>query len=440
MATLKAAQHYSAIVIGAGHNGLVAANYLANSGHKVLVLERRYKVGGCAITEEIVPGFKFSRASYVYSLFRPQIIKDLDLHSFGLELLPRVPSSFTPTPEENGKYLLLGNDEASDLQEISKFSKKDAENYPKYNALMEKYSAAIRPLLDHAPPDLGLVFDRSASLSRQWDNFKDLMVFVQELSKLGTNLPGFIELLASPANKILDRWFESDILKATLGTDAIIGAMLAPSSPSSAYVLLHHVMCGVWCNVKGGMGGLTQALYQSALSRGVEIRTDCNVRKILTNNEKKPVAIGVELDNGDKLYSSVTLSNAAPYITFEKLLDTETKKKLPEEFNLAINTISHVSASCKINVALDKLPNFLCAPHTDPLNGGPHHRGTIHFETNPNQIEEAYLDGLNGEASKRPVIELTIPSVLDNTLAPPGKHVGLLFVQYVPYTLKNGKT
>ena len=440
---------YDAIVIGGGHNGLVAASYLARAGKRVGVFEKRHLVGGAAVTEEIIPGFKFSRASYVYSLFRPEIVKDLNLHKYGLTLLQRIPSSFTPHPRKDGLSLTLGGTIEEDIAEISKFSKKDAEAYPKYNALLERYSAALRPLLDMAPPDPALAMSSPFSFD-YFDNMKDSLTTASHLGGLGSELPGFFEFLTSPATKILDRWFESEELKATLATDAIIGAMISPSTPGSAYVLLHHVMCGTWMNVKGGMGALSDSIAASAKDLGAEIFTNSTVKRIITTEESSSLsrggekpgkqACGIEVDIGGQvrtIRAPFVLSCAPPSTTFLRLLgDTD----LPDDFVRQIETLNATSGSVKINLALSRLPNFNCKPnHQEGGSAMPHHRGTIHFETHTSQIEAAFRDAaFENKPSSRPVIEMTIPTVLDPALAPPGKHVALLFCQYAPYSISGG--
>ena len=442
-------QIYDAIIIGGGHNGLVAAAYLARAGKRVAVFERRHILGGAAVTEEIIPGFKFSRASYVYSLFRPEIVHDLNLHKYGLTLLKRIPSSFTPHPNKNGKSLILGRSLEEDINEISKFSINDAKAYPIYNALLERYSNAIRPLLDITPPDPSLAV--SSPFSLDWlDNIKDLLLTTSHLSKLGSELPGFFEFLTAPANKILDRWFESPELKVTLATDAIIGAMISPSTPGSAYVLLHHVMCGTWMNVKGGMGALSDSIAKSGRDFGVEFFTNANVQRILTTDNisisntsaKKTQVTGIEVEiNGQiqTIRAPVILSCAPITTTFLNLLGKEATS-IPDDFFKHIKSLNTLSGSVKINRALNRLPNFNCKPNHDDGKSMPHHRGTIHFETHTNQIEKAYYDAVvDKKPSLRPVIEMTLPTVLDPDLAPPGKHVALLFCQYMPYSAKMTK-
>ncbi len=276
---------HDAVIIGAGHNGLVAAAYLAKAGLRVLVLERRNRVGGAAITEEIVPGFKFSRLSYVNSLFRPQIIRDLRLKEFGLKMLPRNPSSFSPFPD--GRFLFLGPEMDANMREIKKFSARDAENFPLYEAMLERLVEIIEPTLDQMPID---------PLSLHPRNLAEMIRLGWRARGLGKDLYRLLSMLSGPATTLLDEWFESEQLKATLATDAVIGAMASPSSPGTAYVLFHHVMGetdgarGVWAYVRGGMGALSESLAASARASEVEIRTACPVAKVLLENGK---AVGV---------------------------------------------------------------------------------------------------------------------------------------------------
>jgi phytoene dehydrogenase-like protein len=415
---------YNAIIIGAGHNGLVAACYLARAGWKVLVLERRHVVGGACVTEETFPGFKVSTAAYVNSLFRKEIIRDLRLAGYGFAVLERNPSSFTPFPD--GRYLLLGPDADWTRREIAKFSQRDAEAYPKYEAMLERVAAVIEPTLLQTPPDLV-----RPGLADLWKLFG----LGRSFSKLGAGMGEALEVLTGPARVILDRWFESEQLKATLATDAVIGTMAAPSMPGTAYVLFHHVMGetngkrGVWGYVKGGMGGLTQALASAAHDLGVEIRCNAEVARILVKGGR---VRGVALAGGDEFAARVVASNADAHVTFERLLDPAA---LPEAFREAVGRIRYDSASLKINVALSELPNFTACPGSEP---GPQHRGTIHICPDQDYIERGYDDAKYGRPSERPILECTIPSVVDATVAPPGKHVMSMFVQYAPYKLREG--
>lgn len=413
---------YDAIIIGAGHNGLVTACYLAKAGWKVLVLERRYLVGGACVTEETFPGFKVSTAAYVNSLFRKEIIRDLRLHDYGFAVLERNPSSFTPFAD--GRYLLLGPNSDLNRREISKFSSRDAESYPKYEAMLERVADVIEPTLVMTPPNA-----LHPGLGDLWKLFQ----LGRSFQKLGAGMTEAIEILTGPARTILDRWFESQELKATLATDAIIGAMASPSMPGTAYVLFHHVMGetngkrGVWGYVKGGMGGLTQALAAAARDLKVEIRCDADVSRIIVKNG---IATGVALANGEEFSARVVASNADARITFTKLLDP---KVLPDDFRQAIEHIDYRSASLKINVALSELPNFKACPGTE---AGPQHRGTVHICPDLDFIERAYDDAKYGKPSQTPILECTIPSAVDPTVAPPGKHLMSMFIQYAPYELR----
>ncbi|EQC37561.1 beta-carotene ketolase (CrtO type) [Saprolegnia diclina VS20] len=429
-------RQWDAVIVGGGHNGLVAATYLAKAGKSVCVLEKRHLLGGAAVTEEIIPDFHFSRASYVFSLFRPQIIRDLDLYRHGLEIYPRDPSSFTPLL--NGQSLLLGSDMQANQASIAQFSKADAAKYPAYNAMLDRLVDFFVPLVDELPPDLKVALGPTSSLTARMDALRSLGHLGVRCTKLGSELPTFLEFMTAPADKILNKWFESDVLKATLATDAIIGAKLSPSTPGSAYVLFHHIMGevngikGTWGHVKGGMGGVTSALTKAALEAGVHLVTDATVQSIDVANGR---VAGVTLASGDHIAASTVLSNASPSLTFLELIDRQLLPiDLVAHFEKAWNT---ESASTKINVALSALPNFSCAPNVGS-GAMPHHRGTTHFEDSMAQIHDAFLDVEQGYCSKRPVIELNIPTALDASIAPEGKHIALLFVQYTPYAPKDG--
>lgn len=413
---------YDCIVIGGGHNGLIAAAYLARSGRKVLVLERRHVLGGCSSGEALWPGFKSSPAAYVVSLLLPEIIRDLDLNRHGLEILPRDPSSFTPLAD--GRYLLMGHDDEANRREIAKFSQRDAEAYPKYNAMLERIAEVLAPIVDSPPPRMP---PRLGDLGRWW-------TYYQAMRRLGPDLRAAIELMAAPAARILDRYFESEPLKATLATDAIIGAMAAPSSPGSAYVLLHHVMGeaggkrGVWGYVRGGMGGLPDALEKACLAAGVEIRREAPVAAVRV---QAGTAAGVALEDGTEIDARTIVSSIDARQTFLKLVGAE---HFSGEFSEMVRNIDYASASAKINLALDALPDF----QTGPVDPRVALRGTTHICPDSDTIERAFDDAKYGRPSREPVLEMTIPSTVDTSLAPPGKHVASIFVQYAPYRLAEG--
>ncbi len=427
---------YDCIIIGAGHNGLVCANYLAQAGQKVMVLERRHLPGGACVTEGLWPGFKVSTASYVVSLMLPEIIRDFDLPRHGYEVLPRNPSSFTPLL--NGRYLLLGRDQEQNICEISKFSSRDAEAFVQYESLLERIAECIEPILSSTPPDvLPLPANwRDIPLTKRIRDGRKSWSLYQSLKFLGDDLPEAMEFLTGSASKILDRWFESDVLKATLATDAIIGTFQPISAPGTAYVLLHHVMGsaggarGVWGYVKGGMGGLTKALVAAGSESGVEIRYKSEVTEILTNGE---TVTGIRIADGDILHAKTVASCVNAHWTFERLLNRDV---LPEPFQRAVQRIDYASASMKINLAVSELPDFTCLPGHAEV--GPQHRGTIHFGPSTEYLERAYDDAKYGQPSEHPIIEMTIPTSVDRTIAPEGQHLLSLFVQYAPYELSNG--
>jgi phytoene dehydrogenase-like protein len=415
---------YDLIVIGGGHNGLVTAAYLARAGLRVCVLERRDVLGGACVTEEVWPGFKVSTAAYVNSLLRPEIIRDLELKRHGFEMLPRNPSSFTPFPD--GRSLLLGPDKALTRREISKFSAKDAEALPRYEAMLERVADFLEPTLTMTPP---------SPWSLRPGNLVQLAKLGLAFARLGADGQKAVEILTGAATPILDRWFESEQLKVTLATDAIIGAMASPSMPGTAYVLFHHVMgeCdgarGVWGYVRGGMGRISDAIAAAARERGAVIRTYAEVARILVRNG---VVQGVALADGTEVRAPRVASGVDANVTFLRLMEPA---DLPVEFLDQVRHIDYASASCKINIALSELPDFTAVPGTAP---GPQHRGTIHISPTMEYIERAYDDAKYGRPSQQPIIEATIPSAIDDTLAPNGKYVMSMFTQYFPYKLATG--
>lgn len=406
------------VVIGGGHNGLVCAAYLARKGASVTLVERRDLLGGAASTEELWPGFRISRAAYVLGLFRPQILEELQLARFGLRLLPRYPSSFTPLPD--GRALVLGYDREHDLAEIARFSKHDAEAYPHYQAFLEKIARALEPTLDRPPP--------SAHLG----GGSDLVPWFEAArlgARLGRDFSRSLKLLLGPARALLDEWFDSEPLKATLATDAVIGAFASPSTPGTGYVLFHHVMGsvtgrrGVWAYVEGGMGGLADALERSARAAGVRIRTAAPVAQVLVREER---AVGIALEDGEEIQADIVVSSADPYHTFKGLVG---EKHLPENFVRGLNAIDFRSPVFKINATLSALPDF----HVTDRDAPPPLGGTIHLGASDlDAIERAFDQARGGEVSERPLVELVLPTVLDRELAPEGKHIASFFAQYAP--------
>ena len=339
------------LVIGGGHNGLVAAAYIAKAKGddvEVMVLERRHLVGGAAVTEELYPGFHFSRGAYLAGLMRPHIIRDLNLEAYGFKYLPRNPSSFTPTPLESpyhGKYLMLGNNATENYQSIAQFSVKDAEAFEKYEVWLSGVRELIQPFLDSSPIDFNIAFSPKAFLRKLRDFYSVLSAIIKHRKSVFA----FYELLVGSAEQILGRWFESDILKATLATDAVIGSMTSPKQSGSAYVLLHHVMGesdggkGVWSYMEGGMGAVSAAIARAATANGVSIHSSVTVQEIL---HKDGAVAGVLLSNGTFVPAEIVLSGCNPYHTFIELVkENEGNKILPEDFRRYISSADY---SCGI--------------------------------------------------------------------------------------------
>ncbi len=413
------------LIVGGGHNGLVAAACLAGAGLRVRVLERRPLLGGACVTEELWPGYRVSRAAYVAGLLRPVVIRELELARFGLELLPRKPSSFTPLPD--GRSLLLGPDRRESCREIARFSARDAERYPRYEALLGGMAEAVEALLDVTPPRLPV------------PRARDLLPLYRAARRalgLGRELPRALALLLGPARPVLEAFFESEPLRSTLATDALIGAFAGPATPGTGYVLFHHVMGqtggsrGVWAYVRGGMGALSEAIAASARSRGARIETGVEVRRIRVEAGE---ARGVVLADGRELPARVVVSSADPRRTFLGLVPAG---ELPDDFVAEIRALDFRSPCLKINLALDRCPAFPSRPGPVP---GPHHRGTIHLgAAELDALDASFAAALAGDLPERPMVELTLPSVLDPGLAPRGHHVASLFVQHVPWEPREG--
>ncbi len=418
---------YDCVVIGAGHNGLVAAAYLARAGRRVCVLERRHVLGGCCSTEELWPGYRVSPAAYVISLFLPGIIRELELERHGLEILARSPSSFTPL--EDGRSLVLGGGPEADRREIRDFSARDAERYPEYEAFLTRVAKSVEPLMEEPAPEVPpRMPPRLRDVPRWWR-------LGRALEALGEEAHPALELLTGAATPVLERWFESEPLRATLASDSIIGAFCAPSTPGSAYVLLHHVMGeaggarGVWGYVRGGMGGLADALASACEASGVEIRREAEAISLDVDDGR---VRGVGLADGTSVEAPVVASGIDARTTLLRLVGRE---RLPPPYAERIEAIDYSSASLKINLALDGLPPF----ETGAWDREAALRGTIHISPSLEYVERAFDDAKYGAPSREPVLEMTIPSTVDDTLAPPGKHVASLFVQYAPYALAEGE-
>jgi phytoene dehydrogenase-like protein len=412
---------YDVIVIGAGHNGLTSAAYLARAGMKVLALERRHLVGGAAVTEEVYPGFKYSVCSYVVSLLRPEVIRELELTKYDLEIIP-LDSTFTPMPD--GNYLARWGDPSKTRREIARHSVTDAEAYEEYGKHMVQIAMAVKPLLGTVAPQPGSWHPRElfrvGSVSK---HFHDL----------GRNLlHDLIKLMTMSSADFLNEWFESEVLKATMSASGIIGTFMGPRSPGTAYVLLHHYMGELdgafrsWGFARGGMGTISRVIANAAQHFGAEIRTECAVKRILVKNGR---ARGVVLESGEEIGAGTVVSGVDPKKTFLQMMEAN---DMDSDFAARVARFKIRGSSGKVNLALDGLPNFTCLP-----GSGPHLAGAISISPSIDYIERAYDDAKYGNFSRRPYLDIIIPSLLDPSMAPPGKHVMSIFVQYAPYHLKD---
>jgi phytoene dehydrogenase-like protein len=417
------------LIVGGGHNGLVCAAYLAAAGLQVTVLERRHVVGGAAVTEEFHPGFRNSVASYTVSLLNPKVIRDLDLHAHGLRIVEREIGNFLPT--DDGRYLATGGGKTKD--EVAKFSPKDAERLDAYGERLELIADLLRDLVLQTPPN---------AVAGGWRAALPELIHAASVGKRLGKLDlamrqELLNLFVSSAGDYLDGWFESDPIKAVYGFDGIVGNFASPYTPGSGYVLLHHVFGevngkkGVWGHAIGGMGAITQAMAKCAASRGVDIRLNAGVRELIVENGS---AVGAVTESGEVFRAAAVASNLNPKLLYSQLIEPV---HLPADFRERIRRYRCGSGTFRMNVALAELPSFTCLPGT---SRAPHHTAGIIIAPTLRYMEQAYFDARTGGWSQQPIVEMLIPSTLDDTLAPPGQHVASLFCQHVAPELPNGES
>jgi len=408
---------YDVAIVGGGHNGLTAAAYLARAGLTTVVLEKNSVAGGAALTEEFHPGFRNSVASYTVSLLDPGVIRDLDLHAHGLRILERPAANFMPIDGERAFFWPYGL--AAKQAEIAKFSERDAQRYPEYDAALERAASVLRDLTGTTPPNAGggwLELLKGAGIGRR------VLGLSLEDQRLLT------DLFTKSAADFLDPWFENEHVKALFAFDGIVGSYAAPSTPGTAYVLLHHCFgevngkMGVWGHAVGGMGAITQAMARAANAAGAVIRLDASVARVVVENGR---VVGVELKSGEVVRARAVAANVGPKLLFRDLVQPcDVDPVLRQRFT----NIKTGSATFRMNVALSELPNFSACPGTE---AGPHHGAGIVIAPTMAYMERAFLDAKREGWAREPVVEMLIPSVLDDTLAPKGRHVASLFVQYV---------
>ena len=423
---------FDALLIGAGHNGLVCAAYLARAGLKVCVLEQRDVVGGAAVTEEFHPGFRNSVAAYTVSLLQPKVIRDLDLAAHGLRVVERRRNNFLPRPD--GSYLLTGGGQTQ--AEVAKFSKRDAERLPEYEQRLDAIADVLRALALEPPPNV--------TDGGWWKALPELV----RAGKLGRRLHGLdpslrqelLDLFTISAAEYLDRWFESEPIRAVLGFDGVVGNYASPYTPGSAYVLLHHVfgevngVKGAWGHAIGGMGAITQAMAKAAVAAGAEIRTGCGVREVIVERtgSEPGRAVGVITTQSDVLRARAVVANVNPKLLYERLLAREV---VPAPTRERMANWRCGSGTFRMNVALDRLPDFSALP-----GDGDHLTAGIILAPSLDYMDKAYRDAVASGWSREPIVEMLIPSTLDDSLAPPGQHVASLFCQHVAPVLSGGRS
>lgn len=402
-----------ALIIGGGHNGLVCAWYLARAGLKVHILERRSLVGGAAVTEEFHPGFRNSTASYTVSLLQPKIIGDMRLRDWGLQIVHRPLANFLPFDER--RYLKLGGGLERTQAEVAKFSERDARTLPAYYDALDRIADVLRNLALRTPPNAGGGWTELIKALGQGWGLRHLEIEAQR---------DMLDLLTKSARDFLDGWFESDELKAAFGFDAVVGNYASPDTPGSAYVLLHHVFGevngqkGAWGHAIGGMGAITEAMRRACEAAGVQISTDAPVEKVLVDSGK---AIGARLEDGTEVFARRVVANVGPKLLYGSLVE---EADLPSDFARRMKGFKTGSGTFRMNVALSELPRFTCLP-----NQGEHLASGIVIAPSLDYMDRAFTDARADGWSKAPIVELLIPSTLDDTLAPTGAHVASLFCQ-----------
>ena len=420
---------HDVVIIGGGHNGLVCSAYLAMAGFKIVVLDQRPVVGGAAVTEEFSPGFSNSVASYTVSLLNPTIIHDLDLAAHGLHIIERPISNFLPL--DDGRFLKVGGGQTK--QEVAKFSQRDADSLGDYQARLDAVADVLRATVLETPPNVveGSRFAAIAELIKAGR-------IGNRIRALGLDLQrDFLDLLTASAGDFLDGWFESAPIKAAFGFDSIVGNFASPYTAGSAYVLLHHSVGevngkkGVWGHAIGGMGAITQAMAKAAVTHGVDIRLATRVRRVVVENGR---AVGVETDKGETIRAAAVAAGINPKLLYLELVDSH---DLPEGFRRRMENWRCGSGTFRMNVALSELPDFTALPGRACAE---HHASGIIIAPSLAYMEQAYFDARSFGWSRRPVIELVIPSTIDDSLAPRGQHVASLFCQHVAPQLPDGSS
>ena len=415
-------ERYDAIIVGGGHNGLTCGAYLARAGLNTIVLERRHVIGGAAVTEEIIPGFRFSVFSYLMSLLHPKVIADFELRSHGFEVLPAT-DMFGPIHGRN--HIVFSDSVPKTQQSFARFSRKDADVYPEFDRYLMESVVILRKVLLETPPDPSC---------RDWKSFKQTLSFLWKYRRVRGKLFRLIDLFTMSADDYLSEWFESTQVKAVLAYYCGIGTFVGPKSPGSAYVVTHHLMgehagAGGWGFIRGGMGTITQAIAAYGRTKGLAIRTNAEVIAIDTAGGK---ATGVTLADGTRIEAPIVASNVSAKLTFLKFLPRDV---LPAEFVRDVESYRTYSTAFKINIACERLPAFTAF---DPAACGFAYPTYTHIGPTIEYLERAYVDATRGDWSSDPFVTVVTPSFVDNTISPPGKHVVHLFGGHAPYTLREG--